>query len=113
MGSDITEALGKIGDEAERTGRHIDQAARATARGVEKILTSLELPGKARDEIYRGIMPTPITPTSVVQREARTALADYNERRQMAGSRGKSNMGIEQLKPLPSMQGPRLGAKLG
>ena len=54
-----------------------------------------------------------ITPTSQVQREASTALADLRMRLRQAGSRGKSNMGIEQLKPLPSLMGPRLGAKLG
>lgn len=51
--------------------------------------------------------------TTKIQSEAASALRDLEERRKQAGSRRKSNVGIPQLQPLPQLQGPQLGAKLG
>ena len=48
-----------------------------------------------------------------IQSESRSAILDLRARLRQSGSRGKSNQGIPQLNPLPSLQGPVLAGKLG
>ena len=121
--AEIERADKRVFDEATRTLRSPEFQLAATVAATAfnpaagaAVAGGFQIANAARFARAGAGLPTLQSGPTVatrIQSESRSAILDLRARLRQSGSRGRSNQGIPQLNPLPSLQGPVLAGKLG